>query len=184
VNEPVILETAGLLVGFERLTDRWRHWIDLFPAPEPKRLPRWRFESLEGERCDAWPPSPPLQNLQIEQRPGGLHVALLLGLAGGSHWSLSVTVGPQEGTALFDVACRLRGPPRIVGSAYRISSGDAGSEQTSIAELAQKVVALESSDPACRTLLDATEQEFRFQPVPSSEGGPRTLRWRYRFSAV
>ena len=48
------------------------------------------LESIEGTATDDWPPSPPLQSLSIETLPDGRRVALLVGMAGRSHWSASI----------------------------------------------------------------------------------------------
>lgn len=84
------------------------------------------LESLEGDDQSAWPPSPPLQQLSIEQRETG-DVALLVGMAGKSHWSLSVEALP-DGALRFEAACRLSpaeaqlpAHARWLGSTYRIA---------------------------------------------------------------
>ncbi|MBL9123800.1 MAG: hypothetical protein JNG90_09220 [Planctomycetaceae bacterium] len=85
------------------------------------------FESIEGTPEEDWPPSPPLQELHLEARPDGKQLALLVGMAGTSHWSLSVEFDPAAGTAVFDVACRVKRAPGGLGSRYR-RSGSAPQE--------------------------------------------------------
>jgi len=85
------------------------------------------FESIEGTPEEDWPPSPPLQELHLEARPDGKQLALLVGMAGTSHWSLSVEFDAAAGTAVFDVACRVKRAPGGLGSRYR-RSGSAQQE--------------------------------------------------------
>src|SRR3954451_16891094 len=76
-----------LLVEFIRYGDRYGHVISLVNAAgEIEPL----LESVEGRSDDAWPDSPPLQSLSIEKLPDGRSAALLVGMAGRSHWSASV----------------------------------------------------------------------------------------------
>ena len=77
------------------------------------------LESLEGTPADDWPPSPPLQSLTIENRTNGRTVALLVGMAGGSHWSASVETLADAPELIFDVACRHNKRPTFLGSRYR-----------------------------------------------------------------
>ncbi len=78
------------------------------------------LESIEGTADQLWPSSPPFQEAHLEPRADGRQVVLLVGMAGSSHWSASVEIDPQTHTALFDVACRMRGPADWLGSRYRI----------------------------------------------------------------
>jgi hypothetical protein len=77
------------------------------------------LESVEGTKVDDWPPSPPLQSLRIEELPGGRCVALLVGMAGRSHWSASVEPVAGEAALIFDVACRHPPGAQWLGSRYR-----------------------------------------------------------------
>src|SRR5436190_4759521 len=66
--------------------DRFAHIISLVnPHGDIQPL----LESIEGTTADDWPSSPPLQSLSVEKLPDGRPVALLVGMAGGSHWSAS-----------------------------------------------------------------------------------------------
>src|SRR6185295_18953513 len=94
------LRRGLLAVNFEKRLDRYAHRIALVCDSETTPL----AESVEGWPEDDWPPSPALQQLQMEDRPrqsphphplpkgeGEDHaVALLVGMAGHSHWSLGV----------------------------------------------------------------------------------------------
>ncbi|HND53526.1 MAG TPA: hypothetical protein PLV92_14050 [Pirellulaceae bacterium] len=86
---------VGLQVRFTRVGDRFAHCIELVTTRDAIGVPL--LTSVEGDNNSAWPPSATLQQLHIERRDGigpsaetFSHVALMVGLAGRSHWSLSV----------------------------------------------------------------------------------------------
>jgi hypothetical protein len=115
----VILEADGLRVVFFRRGDRYAHRFEVFNADRGE----WaaHCESLEGEPGDEWPPSPPFQQVHVEQRPTG-PVVLLIGMAGRSHWSAAVEVSADRRVILFDVAARMQELPSEtddVSSEYR-----------------------------------------------------------------
>jgi hypothetical protein len=113
---------ALLRVDFDRAGDRWRHRVSL-ALPEGSSIvsPVLLFESQEGTSEEDWPCSPPLQFVSIETRPKKLPVALLMGMAGGSHWSASIEQHPAEQTIRFDIACRAGSRPEQLGSRYRFA---------------------------------------------------------------
>jgi hypothetical protein len=80
------------------------------------------LESCEGQSSDTWPDSPPLQQLLIEPRGAAGHVALLVGMAGRSHWSLSIEPLVDRVGFRFDAACRLSGPPEWLGHVWRAAA--------------------------------------------------------------
>lgn len=91
----------ALELRFHQEGDRQAH--SLFWIRDGEAVPILR--SLEGDDQSVWPPSPPLQQLSIEHRASG-DVALLVGMAGKSHWSLSVE-SLSAGRLRFEAACRL-----------------------------------------------------------------------------
>src|SRR5262245_7365890 len=109
-------EGQRLRVQFVWNGDRYGHVISLV---ESNGEIQPMLESIEGTSADDWPASPPLQSLSIETVPNGRRAALLVGMAGGSHWSASVeaTVGRAELT--FDLACRHGRQPIWLGNRYR-----------------------------------------------------------------
>src|SRR5688572_22582104 len=113
-----------LRVEFIWRGDRYVHCISLVePSGEVSSL----LESIEGDPDDVWPSSPPLQSLSLETRPDGRQVALLVGMAGGSHWSASIEALPNAGELAFDIACRHTKQPAQLGSQYqRLSACTAG----------------------------------------------------------
>jgi hypothetical protein len=109
-----VLEGGGLRIVFHRRGDRYGHTIEAIADGRVRAV----LKSIEGDAAEPWPASPPFQQLHFEERPGGKRVALLVGMAGTSHWSASVEFDPLEGVAVFDVACRMRAKPEWLGSQY------------------------------------------------------------------
>jgi hypothetical protein len=84
-------------------------------------------ESIEGTPDEDWPASPPYQEVHFEstklpEREAPCPIALLVGMAGRSHWSASVAPAAANEIA-WDVACRLHGPPAWLGAQYRFAAG-------------------------------------------------------------
>jgi len=92
-----------LRLEFRWQTDRYAQLVSLIDAAGAVQP---LLESIEGCASDDWPPSPPLQSLTLETRADGRRVALLLGMAGSSHWSASIEAPPGEAQLIFDIACR------------------------------------------------------------------------------
>jgi hypothetical protein len=121
-----ILESGDLRVRFVWLGDRYGHEV-LVRRGEPWYL---AASSEEGTPMEAWPASPPFQSLHIEDREDGRTLALLVGMAGKSHWSASIEIENRAGEPAcvsFDVACRVRaGEAGPLGSTYRLQNGAGG----------------------------------------------------------
>lgn len=108
---------AGILrVEFLKRGDRYGHIISLIDA-SGAAIPL--LESIEGTATDDWPASPPLQTLSIEELSPNGKVALLVGMAGSSHWSASIEPASQAAELAFDIACRHAKEPRRLSSCYR-----------------------------------------------------------------
>lgn len=128
---------------------------------------------MEGGADDPWPLSPPLQELHVERNADGRQVALLVGRAGRSHWSLSVE--PFENRLVFDAACRLSGEAEWLGSSYRAAGGMTGVD--GIVALAGGTLRMVSAEADGATLvIDA--DVLRIEAARAALG-PRTARWRY-----
>jgi hypothetical protein len=111
----------GLRVAFYWQGDRYAHVVaTVEQAGSEREVVAALLSSKEGNDANPWPPSPPLQSLSIEQRPTGA-VALLVGMAGSSHWSMSVEARVESGQLEFDVACRAATGADWLGSVYRRS---------------------------------------------------------------
>lgn len=156
----------GLRVDFFYLGDRHAHRILLASADQQRR---W-LDSLEGDAAALWPASPPLQQLVIESRADG-DVALLLGMAGRSHWSMSV-MAMAGGGLWFDVACRPQGASPRLASTYRTHSAW---QATGSAELACRAGRIELVDGARGEIRNG---ELQITPAPGA------TRWQYRVHAA
>jgi hypothetical protein len=151
--------------------DRYAHRLELADWPEGDV----GLESLEGDAGDAWPPSPALQQLSVQQGDGGQPCALLLGMAGKSHWSMSVEA--RASTLWFDVACRLQQQPDRLGSSYRVV------EQTPF-QIGDIPFVLESEPDEGTLVYDDREGRVAILPPQLTKDLPTTVRWRYRLRLI
>lgn len=155
-----------MCVEFAREADRYRHEVVICTGESWQTV----LASVEGAADDEWPPSPPLQELHIEPRTLGNEVALLVGRAGRSHWSLSVESDVARGALIFDVACRSSSAANRLQSSYLIR-GPA---------LTYDLQVLEGE-------LHPDADDFGLSIAPrwdSNAGGIRTFRWRYKIVAT
>lgn len=181
--DQIVIPVGPLQLVFAWQGDRYGHRVELPRAPEmqPGRA-LCLLQSEEGQPDEIWPPSPPLQECHLESRPNECTVALLVGRAGTSHWSLSVLCDPHSGRMTFEAACRLRGESGSLGSSYRfpkrdprpgdveaVLEGPAGEPIARLCEPWQ----LDSSEPPER--LDSVH----FLHADDSGTGPRTVQWSY-----
>jgi hypothetical protein len=109
---------TGLGVALWRQGDRYAHALYAFGGAA--ETPLLLMASLEGNDREPWPTSPPLQQLIVEPREAGRNVALLIGMAGSSHWSLSIDVDSIGRLIVFEAACRCSTQPTEMGSRYRV----------------------------------------------------------------
>jgi hypothetical protein len=121
--------TAGCLrLSFTWERDRFRHALSLVDRSRDGTPGTLLITSLEGEPDELWPASPVLQELHVESRSDERTVALLVGRAGRSHWSLSVLADSRRHELEFEAACRCVGQPTWLGSAYLAAGGVAAVE--------------------------------------------------------
>lgn len=180
--ESAVLESLdaageGLRATFFWRVDRYAHRIERIEAGEMMVL----LESIEGSDLDRWPPSPPLQQLSFERLPDGRPVALLVGMAGATHWSMSADIA---GALVFDVACRVKEEDATLGSSYRshvrheLRDGKAllhrpgGKGRPAVLEL------LETSPDAAKPQISADGRGVSLR-LPGA-GRSQTVRWKYR----
>ncbi len=160
------IETPGskagaLRVEFPRIDDRYHHRVFLVRDGEPQLL----LTSVEGTPEEYWPSSPPLQQLSIEDR-GDLQVALAVGMAGSSHWSMSVESSLTRLT--FDYACRCREEPEWLGTTYAIAPG---------ARPLFQVTPMSVTQQEATVTPDVAEQDDTLQiTIPPVTG---TAQWKY-----
>ncbi|HZZ72918.1 MAG TPA: hypothetical protein VFE24_11755 [Pirellulales bacterium] len=173
----LILQTDALRLSFHRRQDRYAQrlavafgesFIDLWESVDSPRL-------LCNEQPEDWPPSPPWQDVHIETRSDGVEIALAVGQAGSSHWSLSVEPVPGGQGLLFDVACRVKSLPRWLGNSYRrISTLGAHADLYALLDFAFAP----SYEELTRT--ETNRYEWRISPAVLTGPFPRTIRWQYQ----
>lgn len=165
-NERVLrLQHQSLCIEFQWKEDRFHHRVLLNSEEVGK--------SVEGDSSSAWPPSPPLQDLSLEDI-NGTPAILGVGRAGKGHWSISIQWDESQGGFLFDLACRAKElgnptpsptedpakePPATVGSVYEVT----------------RTGTMTFSPMACETI---EEREGRVKIEPNQVGDP-TVRWGY-----
>ena len=109
-----------LAVEFHRHNDRWAHEIRI--RAEEGQSQSLVATSIEGTVSDHWPPSPPLQEIS-QEHVNGRPALMGVGMAGRSHWSLSVSqadLNNGQQALLFDWACLANDPNSVqqLGSQY------------------------------------------------------------------
>jgi hypothetical protein len=165
-----VLEAGNLRVRFFWQGDRYAHEVSIRDGDAwlPALL------SVEGSPEHDWPASPPFQSLHIEQRDDGRTLALLVGMAGKSHWSASIEIDEPSACVLFDVACRARSASQgWLTSSYRAAEG-AASDLLAI-ELGQRFGPAE---------LETSPGQSRVVAEIDMDGNPQTVRWDYRLRAI
>lgn len=174
------------------LGDRFAHTLARRAPAGLDDEPRPLWASVEGAPDLAWPPSPALQYLHRESRPGGVEVALLVGQAGKSHWSLSIALDPDPDSVTWEVACRVHDEPTWLGSSYRSTSSDPQRPLRSRWEWTwtagvSEVLELSNTgfaSPAALELVDAPEPRWCLRPAGTAGPVPRTICWGYRLLTV
>lgn len=129
---------------------------------------------------DPWPSSPPVQQVSLVSPPRGGRAALLLGMAGRSHWSQSVEgVEGVEGAlcVVFDIACRAAERPVWLGNAYRTRLPVEIPSPTAARVAVASGVRLTLNAVAECALAGATDHPEQFapragEPDVASAGGP------------
>lgn len=159
------LEADGVRVVFFHDGDRIAHRLEVRDVATNGWGPA--ITSLEGRADETWPPSPPFQQLHVEQRPTG-PIVFLIGMAGKSHWSAAVETSADRKSIRFDVAVRLQVRPEQLGSAYAIVEGFHGSRPRLVAEAATVVDAADDRPDAPRV-----------RPAVEFPTSPATLGWKY-----
>ena len=185
-TEPVILEAVdhhrrGVRISFHWHRDRYAHTVALVDGARLVPL----LASREGSTDELWPPSPPLQTLHVEERPDDSQVCLLVGMAGLSHWSLSVEAHTNSTHLAFDAACRIQAPPDMLGSRYRTmvapSVEDPELLRWRISGLGCQVRAIPIDGDGC-AVMQTTPEGLTITANLLEGTSSRTVRWRYDVS--
>jgi len=189
VSGAAALEAGRWHVAFVRQGDRIGHEIGWRGADGALHV---LCRSLEGAGDEDWPASPPLQELHFERRSEDLSLALLVGMAGSSHWSLVVEAHAAQESLVFDAACRVHGAPQQLGSVYQLQAGNRTGvlEQESELRITARGetwrVAREALDDGGSSTFafDEARNRVLFAPAAAEVKGAHTFRWRYRLAPV
>jgi hypothetical protein len=139
------------------------------------------LQSVDRDDQEAWPPSPPLQQLLVEDRPNG-PVALMVGMAGDSHWSASIEQRSGPNGFRFDVACRIGSQPLRLGSSYLASqlAKSLSSRQLVLGGAkASVLISTQESGPAAAAQVEIAQSQTISIRNSQSAGPPSTIRWMY-----
>lgn len=186
-----ILASGGVRAIFSPQGDRFTCRIELLPSGMVLLAVDEPTEA--GSVSDVWPPSPPLQDVHLEERPDGLSLALMVGQAGTSHWSISCELDSQRDELAFDVACRIKEPATWLGSTYQLppeleyqgdpAGGEIRTQGNTLARLSAESPAVIHWDPQRRILQLRPAKEAATPGTGQGEKYPQTIRWRYRLLA-
>lgn len=177
--QPLI--SADLRVEFTRQGDRIGHCVLVLVGGEWQEVLR----SVEGTSDQDWPLSPPLKDLHFESRDGGVQLALLVGMAGKSHWSASIELDAIAQRLTFDVACRVRSAPDWLGSAYQLPAAQGISTDNQLQLAPGWSLRGEPLDSLAAPRFSTTDGDTRWllrAPTMASLKFPQTIRWRYSIS--
>ncbi|MGI9430503.1 MAG: hypothetical protein ACR2NM_17715 [Bythopirellula sp.] len=158
LREAVDSQGNGLRVEFTKPADRFGHTVLGVRGGEVVPI----LCSIEGTPEDFAPPSPPLT--ELHQQPS---LTFLTGATSIAHWSMSVEV--VEGGIWFDVACRAKRQPPVLGSAYQV---------------VEKQFELEVGATCCVNQSGNLLNILPAAEASNMEEFPTTFRWRYRISLI
>ena len=180
-TQSITSRNGSLRINFVWSNDRFAHTIEwLCEAGNWEPL----LSSVEGTPDDAWPPSPPFQEVEPHVGRSGLTCLLAVGLAGTSHWSASIEEILQEGQPdsecriRFDVACRLKRSASTLESTYQISHSlhrDASERMAYTGPNGRQVRLVSTSE------VEAGSSTIAVRPQPMTTAEPTTVRWMYDF---
>jgi hypothetical protein len=183
VSDEFVLVSEQLGVRFVIAGDRYAHVIALGTAQRHWTL----LESVEGGGDEMWPPSPALQCCNLEQLPSNRRAALLVGMAGSSHWSLAAEVIAANGIdrLVLDVACRVTSPPERLGNRYRVGPSVQWDAETRILQTplgAARLLTL--ADKGETQVRGGSTGEIDFVPRRLEKPLPATIRWKFAIEAL
>lgn len=173
MNNGATLGSDALRVVFERAGDRFGH--EIFWSTAGDR--HGKLTSLEGSADETWPKSPALQSLHVETRPDGRQMIMLVGMAGRSHWSMTVEADETRDRLIFDVACRVHGRPNWLGSTYSMPLGNIGSGAKG--NLSVTVWRGEQLQEEIAVQIDDANRSVLIPAWVDDQAAAQTVRWRY-----
>ncbi len=176
------LTATSLLIRFFAANDRYAHQIGWQSGSQFIPL----LESVEGTADDAWPPSPPLQQIHSQTLPQG-PVTWGLGSAGCGHWSASFARQPAPAGAaaawLVEWALRAEKGLGWVGTTYRLVEPLAefdvqNSDEIAVVDPRSTVRLIVRSEQTVRSLSNQ-ERILRLRPRLPWTAAASTLTWSY-----
>ncbi len=192
------LLSGPLRLSFVKHRDRYAQRLEIKVANQSNEaenadkggmfMPLWEtMEAVTAANHSStdWPASPPLQEVHFETRPDGRQIALAVGRAGSSHWSLSVEPFTAGCGFVMDVACRVREIPLWLGSSYRRVTGkDQLLESATYLSddhrnLSERIQFAPSPEFEEQTRLEFYLEGWNICPADLHGPLPRTIRWQY-----
>jgi hypothetical protein len=170
-----------LYVAFLQLEDRIGHRVGMRRGGIDRPL----LTSLESTAEQVWPLSPPLQQCNLQPLADGQQAALLVGMAGRSHWSVSISLDPSRQGWLFDVACRVQQEPEWLGSSYRCESRPARYDSRSAAFVIDPLIltiCVDQSPGVSSPYLNIDDDHLAVVQPEHTGPLPSTHRWKYRIA--
>jgi len=183
--DPAVLQSRGpdgrgLRITFVWQEDRYGHEIAYIEGENTSTL----FVTEPGSARAPWPNSPPLQQINWLETVPGQRVGLLVGMAGKSHWSLSVQADRHAIGLTLDVACRIQSRPDWLGSTYRsrhVARGQSPCEARFRAGNSMGTILTDSLGDNAPATVDVSDTRLSIVPGLDKIDAPVTVRWKYRF---
>jgi hypothetical protein len=169
---------ALLRCVFSKIGDRLAHAFFILNSAADNE-PLGVCTSIEGNECEAWPASPPLQSMSIEQHTTG-PVALLVGMAGRSHWSASFAAITDKKKLVVEIACRVGGEPVRLGSSYFFGGNGSLLTQVNATQLLCELG--EHKLEITTSLLKLADAEVCI--TPPSPWNVKPVQWKYEIAWV
>lgn len=164
-----------------KIDDRFQSTLSIIKFGEEHPL----MSSVEGDGQQPWPPSPPFQEC-LEQRIGEDTIVLATGMAGKTHWSMSVEADDSP-ALVCDVACRTGTPPTEVGSQFVIQLEEVETDKDALLIRGQaftaRVVTLPVDEISATIATQTDPTGVVIRPTFEDSALPCTIRWKYRLTA-
>lgn len=119
MNRNLELKTSTWKVHCVFVNDRYAFEIHRHDGSQWQLL----LKTPLGDTADDWPCNPPLQQISYEDLGQGIPAILGMGMAGTSHWSLSIHEDRDQ-SLVVDVACRYSNAPRTLELTFQLARSD------------------------------------------------------------